>query len=136
MTVDVRLTEMETKGTERIVGWAGAIFQMPYKSVFQQLKSVPEGVLCSVVAHGSPAQFYNLSPLDWVVEINEKPIKDLESFLECVSSIPSDSFVRVRTMNYSRFSKVITMRTNTHYFGLWELNRDHNEVTGWKLKSF
>jgi hypothetical protein len=134
--MNVPLTEMETKGTERIVGWAGAVFQMPYKSVYQQLKSVPEGVLCSVVSHGSPAQFYSLSPLDWVVEINEKPVKDLDSFLECVSSIPSDSFVRVRTMNYSRFSKVITMRTNAHYFGLWELNRDDGEVTGWKLKSF
>jgi hypothetical protein len=28
---------------------------MPYKSVYQQLKTVPEAVLCSVVAHGSPA---------------------------------------------------------------------------------
>jgi hypothetical protein len=136
LNINVPLSKLETNGTDRIVGWAGAIFQMPYKAIYQQLKSVPEGVLCSVVSNGSPAQLYNLSPLDWVVEINEKPVKDLDSFLECMSAIPSDSFVRVRTMNFSRFPKVITIRTNTHYFGLWELTKQDNNVTGWNLKSY
>ncbi|KAJ3210086.1 serine protease [Entophlyctis luteolus] len=63
LTVTVPASLMEISTSERIVGWSGAVFQMPHKSVHQQLKSVPEGVLCSVVYEGSPAQMYHLHPL-------------------------------------------------------------------------
>lgn len=135
-SLSVPLSPVEVHGTERIVGWAGAIFQMPYKSIYQQLKQVPKGVLCSVVSNGSPAQLYNISPLDWITAIDEQEITDLDSFLKCVSAISSDTFVRVRTINFSRVEKVVTVRTEQHYFGLWELTRDESFTSGWKLDSF
>ena len=62
---------MDTSGTERIVGWSGAIFQMPHRAVYQQLKNVPKGVLCSVVYDGSPSQLFQLHPLSFVTEVSK-----------------------------------------------------------------
>ncbi|KAI8902963.1 hypothetical protein BC833DRAFT_571394 [Globomyces pollinis-pini] len=136
LSLKVPLSCLESTSTERVVGWAGAIFQMPHKSVFQQLQKVPNGVMCSVLSNGSPAQLYRLAPLDWVTHINEREIKDLDDFLDCVSKISTDTFVRLKTVNYSRFEKVVTIRTDSHYFGLWQLTRDNQTYSGWKLESF
>ncbi|KAJ3389620.1 serine protease [Entophlyctis sp. JEL0112] len=132
LTVTVPASLMEISTSERIVGWSGAVFQMPHKSVHQQLKSVPEGVLCSVVYEGSPAQMYHLHPLSWITEINGEKISDLDDFVAAVSKIASDTFVRVKTVNFSRFVTVIAIRTNSHYFGAWQLKRSSSD---WELET-
>ncbi|KAJ3323553.1 serine protease [Boothiomyces sp. JEL0866] len=134
--VVVDLNLMKTTGTERIVSWAGAVFQMPQIAVYQQMQNVPTGVLCSLVSSGSPAALYGISPLDWIVQINDTTITDLDSFLAVLSDIPEDTFVRIKTINYQRFENVLTLRTNTHYFGLSQLTKDVNVSFGWKLESF
>ncbi|KAJ3293734.1 serine protease [Rhizoclosmatium sp. JEL0117] len=121
LTVPASLMSIHT--SERIVGWSGAVFQMPHRAIFHQLKTVPEGVLCSVVYDGSPAQLYQLQPLSWVTEINGQKILNLDDLVEAVSKIPSDSFARVKTVNFQRFVKVLAIRVNTHYFGTWQLKR-------------
>jgi hypothetical protein len=127
---------MESSGTQRFIGWAGGIFQMPFKALYQLLAKVPVGVLCSNSPSGTPAQLYRLDPLDWIVAVNDEPVKDLDSFLKCIMAVPEGSFVRLKTESYNRTSKVVTVRTSAHYFGLWELCRDHSSDSGWKLKSF
>jgi hypothetical protein len=109
---------------------------MPHKAIFQQLKKVPSGVLCSVVYDGSPAQLYGLHPLNWISEANDEPICDLDSFLSTVSKIPTDSFVRLKLMSYNRFAKVISIRTNAHYFGSWQIQRSKESESGWSLETF
>ncbi|KAI9096060.1 trypsin-like cysteine/serine peptidase domain-containing protein [Phlyctochytrium arcticum] len=121
--VNVPLSLLESHGTDRIVGWSGAIFQMPHKAVYQQLKEVPAGVMCSVVYDGSPSQLYNLHPLTWVTEVNSRVVTSLDTFLAAVSEIPSGDFARLRIVTFNRFVKVITIRINRHYFGTWEIRR-------------
>ncbi|KAI9328060.1 hypothetical protein BDR26DRAFT_825982 [Obelidium mucronatum] len=135
LTVPSSLMRIHT--SERIVGWSGAIFQMPHKAVFQQLKNVPEGVLCSVVYEGSPAQMYHLNPLSWVTEINGQKIVNLDDLVDAVSKIPSDTFARIKTVNFQRFVKVIAIRTNSHYYGTWQLHRSKNVDSGgeWVLET-
>ncbi|KAI8836500.1 hypothetical protein BJ741DRAFT_605727 [Chytriomyces cf. hyalinus JEL632] len=123
---------MEINTSERIVGWSGAVFQMPHKAVYQQLKAVPEGVLCSVVYEGSPAQMYQLHPLSFVTEINGQKIVNLDDFVAAVSKIASDSFARIKTVNFQRFVRVIAIRTNSHYFGTWQIRR---ETGDWVLET-
>ncbi|KAJ3408213.1 serine protease, partial [Chytridiales sp. JEL 0842] len=123
INVKVPQSIMETCGTERLVGWAGAIFQMPHKGVFQTLKTVPPGILCAVVYNGSPAQLYNLHPTNFVTEINGVPVTTLDEFITIVSAIPSGTFARIKMVNFTRFVKVIALRTNNHYFPTWELRR-------------
>ncbi|KAI8622830.1 hypothetical protein BC830DRAFT_1162701 [Chytriomyces sp. MP71] len=130
--IKVPASLMEINTSERIVGWSGAVFQMPHKAVYQQLKNVPEGVLCSVVYEGSPAQMYALHPLSWVTEINGEKIVNLDDLVAAVSKIPTDTFARIKTINFQRFVRVIAIRTNSHYFGTWQIKR---EVGEWVLET-
>ncbi|KAL2914404.1 hypothetical protein HK105_205971 [Polyrhizophydium stewartii] len=136
LNIVVPLSTMQTSGTERLVGWSGAIFQMPHKAVYQQLKEVPPGVLCTVVYDGSPSQLYGLHPLTWVTEVNGVPIQNLDDFLDAVSQVPADTFVRLRTVTSLRFVKVIALRPNPHYFGLWQIQRDESKPSTWSLRAF
>jgi pro-apoptotic serine protease NMA111 len=95
-----------------------------------------------VVYDGSPAQLYGLHPLNWITEANDVPITDLDSFLSTVSKIPTDSFVRLKLMSYNRFAKVISIRTNAHYFGSWQsistsniVQRNVTAKSGWSLET-
>ncbi|KAJ3026655.1 UNVERIFIED_CONTAM: serine protease [Siphonaria sp. JEL0065] len=132
LELSVPASLMSIHTSERIVGWSGAVFQMAHKAVYQQLKNVPEGVLCSVVYEGSPAQMYHLNPLSWVTEINGQKILNLDDLVAAVSKIPSETFARIKTVNFQRFVKVIAIRTNAHYFGTWQLKRSGSD---WKLET-
>ncbi|KAJ3217487.1 serine protease [Dinochytrium kinnereticum] len=121
MTVTVPQSTLETSGTTRLVGWSGAVFQMPPKAVYQQLKTIPKGVYCSVVYDGSPSQLYHLQPISWVTEVNGQAVENLDDFLKAVRAIPTDSYARIRTVNFNRFVRVIAIRTDSHYFGTWEI---------------
>lgn len=57
-------------------------------------------------------------------QVNGSPIDSLDTFLEAVSSIPSGAFARLRTVTFNRFVRVITIRTNSHYFGTWEIRKE------------
>lgn len=126
LKIEVPQSLMSTGGSERTVGWAGALFQMSNKSMMQQMKQVPSGIVCCSASNGSPAQLYGLSAWSWVQEANDIPINDLDDFLQIVSNLPTDSFVRLKLMGYSRKVKVVTIRTNSHYFGSWQLLKDVN----------
>ncbi|KAJ8325914.1 hypothetical protein O5D80_005558 [Batrachochytrium dendrobatidis] len=136
MHVNTPLSTMLVSGTERVVGWAGAIFQMPHKAVYQQLNHVPSGVLCSVVYDGSPSQLYALHPLTWVTEVNGIPTPNLDEFLVQIMKVKKDTFVRLSTVSSTRFVKVIALRPNDHYFGMWEIVRDTSVASTWRLSSF
>eukprot|EP00842_Homolaphlyctis_polyrhiza_P002799 jgi/Hompol1/351/HPOL_002476-RA len=136
MDVLVPLSAMSTVGTERIVGWAGAVFHMPHKAVYQHFKDVPPGVLCAAVSLGSPSLLYGLSPLSFITEINGVTINDLDGFLNAVAKVSPDTFVRVRTMMpLTRKVRVIAIRPNTHYFSTWQIQRNPESPLGWKLES-
>lgn len=76
---------------------------------------------------GSPAQLDGLHPLTWITKINDIPITDLDSFLKIVSKIPSDTFARLNVVAHNRFVRVISIRNNSHYFGLWQIKRIKTE---------
>ncbi|KAJ1340528.1 hypothetical protein BSLG_004622 [Batrachochytrium salamandrivorans] len=135
-TLSVPLSLMQVSGTEHVIGWAGAVFQMPHKAVYQQLSKVPRGVLCSVVYDGSPSQLYALHPLTWVTEVNGVPVPDLDAFLVQISLVKADTFVRLSTVSSTRFHKVIALRPNNHYFGMWQIRRDMSCPSSWQLSSF
>ncbi|KAJ3289473.1 serine protease [Borealophlyctis nickersoniae] len=124
MVLKIPTSIFEHTGTERVV--------VPHKAVFQQMKNVPKGTY--VVYDGSPSQLYALHPLTWVTEVNGQPTETLDAFLNAVSSIPSDVFVRLKTVNFTRFVKVTTIRTNRHYFGTWEIVKDENHAGSRAMK--
>ncbi|KAG0217061.1 serine protease [Mortierella sp. NVP41] len=69
--------------TNRILAWAGALIQMPYKAVLEQVSNVPQGVYVSCTLYGSPASTA-LRPGVWITEIDGIPVADLDEFLDAV----------------------------------------------------
>lgn len=120
--IKIATSELSPTGTTRIIGWAGALFQMPHRQIYSQLKKVPKGVYCAVVFSGSPAELYGLRSMTWVTEIAGKPITDLDSMLEAVRAVQDETFVLVKMyLAFSRHTKVISIRNNGHYYSTWEI---------------
>ncbi|KAF9580638.1 hypothetical protein BGW38_002631 [Lunasporangiospora selenospora] len=69
--------------TNRIIAWAGALIQMPYKAVLEQVSNVPAGVYVSCTLYGSPASTA-LRPGVWITEVDGIPVADLDEFLDAV----------------------------------------------------
>lgn len=69
--------------TNRILAWAGALIQMPYKAVLEQVSNVPQGVYVSCTLYGSPASTA-LRPGVWITEIDGIAVSDLDEFLDAV----------------------------------------------------
>ncbi|KAI8369306.1 trypsin-like cysteine/serine peptidase domain-containing protein [Radiomyces spectabilis] len=81
--VEVPTSQYSSYETKRVIGWQGALIQRPYKSVLEQVRNAPTGVYVSCTLYGSPASNV-LRPGVWIVEVQGKPVKDLDSFLEVV----------------------------------------------------
>ncbi|KAI7823553.1 trypsin-like cysteine/serine peptidase domain-containing protein [Gamsiella multidivaricata] len=69
--------------TNRIIQWAGALIQMPYKAVLEQVSNVPTGVYVSCTLYGSPASTA-LRPGVWITEVDGIPVANLDEFLDAV----------------------------------------------------
>ena len=96
LTVDVPMSEFSGYETTRVVGWQGALIQRPYKAVLEQVRNVPAGVYVSCTLYGSPASNV-LRPGVWIVEVQGKPVKDLDMFLQVVHEHEKDMSRRRRS---------------------------------------
>jgi S1-C subfamily serine protease len=83
LDVTVPMSQFSSYETTRVIGWQGALIQQPYKSVLEQVRNVPVGVYVSCTLYGSPAS-NSLRPGVWIVEVQGKPVADLDSFLKVV----------------------------------------------------
>ena len=116
--------------------------QEPYKAALEQVRRVPSGVYVSNTLHGSPA-FLSLERGVWIVEIQERKVTDLDSFLkairvrekeikEKVDDEDDDGYVRIKVINDNDVTDVVTMKLDSHYWGTWHLVEDKGSITEWK----
>ncbi|KAJ3078127.1 serine protease [Quaeritorhiza haematococci] len=84
--VDIRVPTKLLDGTPRVdvVHWAGAIFQMPHRTLSFHVKKLPLGVYVSLLYSGSPAQRDGMSACWFVVEVDGKRTSTLEELLDVV----------------------------------------------------
>ncbi|KAL1915309.1 uncharacterized protein VTP21DRAFT_6767 [Calcarisporiella thermophila] len=144
--------------TKRIIGWQGALLQMPYKAVLENIREAPKGVYVSCTLYGSPASVA-LRPGVWITEIGGRKVEDLDSFLEAVGERPSrprleedgakashdgevegdgveDGYIRIKTIARNETVKVIAMKLDDKgYWDAWQLVVDDAAVSGWKCIS-
>ncbi|KAI7905976.1 trypsin-like cysteine/serine peptidase domain-containing protein [Cokeromyces recurvatus] len=94
--VKVPMSEFSGYETTRVIGWQGALIQRPYKAVLEQVRNVPAGVYVSCTLYGSPASNV-LRPGVWIVEVQGKPVKDLDQFLNVVHEYETEMTRRRRS---------------------------------------
>ena len=142
MDVKVATTSYGGKETTRIIGWSGALVQAPYRAVLEQVRNAPEGVYVTYTLRGSPA-YSSLARGIWIVEIQERKVNDLDSFLKAIrehekemkekSDKDNDGYIRIKVINSNDVTDVVTMKLDPHYWGTWRLVEDKDATSGWKF---
>jgi len=118
----VSIVLLAGKGTPKLVCWAGAILQDTHRPV-AQLGFLHEGVYCSRWYFGSPAHKYALRAAHWIVEVNGKPTPNLDTFLNVVSTVDPNEFVRLKIRGLQDRLSVTTLKLDLHYWPTWSLNK-------------
>lgn len=116
----------------RVVEWAGATLQAPYRAMEAQRGIAPEGVYVAYYQFGSPASHYGLVPGHRIVEVDGKPVANLDAFLRQVSGRPDRSSLRIKMLDWNDAPQVITLKLDRHYWPAYELDRT---AQGWQRVS-
>ncbi|KAI3894859.1 hypothetical protein MKW92_006492 [Papaver armeniacum] len=113
-------------GVTRLLSWCGYLVLEPPRAIHALA-----GVLVPGLCKGSPADRYGLpyrKTRKCIVEVNEKPTPDLDSFLQVVKELEHEDFVCVRAVNLKGDQEEFTIEVDDHYWPLWELS--FNPSTG------
>jgi pro-apoptotic serine protease NMA111 len=131
-TVQVHTATLYGHELDRVVEWAGATLQAPYRDMGAQRGIGPEGVYVAYFEYGSPASHYRLIPGRRIVEVDGVPTPNLDAFLREVSGRPDRSSLRIKTLGWNDAPDVITLKLDRHYWPAYELRRT---ADGWERDS-
>ncbi|MEL6869230.1 MAG: trypsin-like peptidase domain-containing protein [Pseudomonadota bacterium] len=112
----IRSEQLDGRSASRVVQWAGALLQEPYREMARQRGIVPNGVYVAYFSYGSPATRYGLWAGRRIVEVNGQMTPNLDRFLEVVRDLPDRSSVRLTTLDWNNAPQVITLKLDQHYW--------------------
>ncbi len=121
--LEVETTPLQGEGIERLVYWAGALLQKPHRAMAAQRGVAPEGVYVAYFAYGSPATRYGLWAGRRIVQVDDTPTPDLDSFVAAVADRKHRDAVRLKTYTWNNVLEVITLKLDNYYFPAYELQR-------------
>ncbi len=121
--LEVETTPLQGEGIERLVYWAGALLQKPHRAMAAQRGVAPEGVYLAYFAYGSPATRYGLWAGRRIVQVDDTPTPDLDSFVAAVADRKHRDAVRLKTYTWNNVLEVITLKLDNYYFPAYELQR-------------
>ena len=127
--IEIETAALDGGGIDRAVSWAGALIQDPHRPMAAQRGIDPYGVYVAFYSYGSPATRYGLWAGRRVIEVDETPTPDLETFIEVVSAKQDRESVRLKTVTWNDVVEVITLKLDNQYWPAYELRRTDN---GWR----
>jgi len=116
---------------DRLLLWAGAVLHAPHRAMAAQRGIPPDGVFVAYFAYGSPATRYKLFAGRRIVEVDGRPIADLDAFIAAVRGRADRSSVRLKTISWNGSTEVITLKLDEHYWPAYELVRSRG---GWQRR--
>ena len=119
-------------GVNRVVLWAGATLETPYRALSSQRGIAPEGVFVSSFIYGSPATRYGLWSGRRIVAVDDQSTLDLDSFLAAVRGREDRTSLRLKTLTWNNAVEVITLKLDNKYWPTYELTRT---ASGWQRQS-
>ena len=129
LEIPVATAALDGKGITRAISWAGALIQDPHRAMAAQRGVSTDGVYVAYFSYGSPATRYGLWAGRRVVEVNETPTPDLQSFIDAVKDIGHRESVRLKTKTWNGTADVITLKLDTQYWPAYEIRRTDD---GWR----
>jgi len=125
----VRTAALSGTDLSRLVEWAGATLQNPYRAMSAQRGIANNGVYVAYYQFGSPASHYGLVPGHRIVEVDGQPTPDLDAFLRQVQGRADLSSLRIKLLDWNGAPQVITLKLDRHYWPAYELRRSD---AGWE----
>jgi len=126
--VDVETSALDGRGIDHAVSWAGALLQDPHRPMAAQRGIEPYGVYVAFFSYGSPATRYGLWAGRRVIEIDETPTPDLDTFVDVIANKKDHESIRVKTVTWNGAVEVITLKLDNQYWPAYEIRRTEN---GW-----
>jgi S1-C subfamily serine protease len=127
--LQVGTAALNGRDVDRLVFWAGAMLQIPYRTLAQQRDTPTEGVFVAYFAYGTPASRYQLWAGRRIVEVDGQATPDLDAFIRAVQNREDHSSVRLRTVTLNGATEVITLKLDLRYWPAYELTRTEQ---GWE----
>ena len=115
LEIKTETTVLDGRGIDRAVSWAGALLQDPHRAMAAQRGVDQKGVYVAFFSYGSPATRYGLWAGRRVVEVDETPTPDLQTFVETVSGKQDKTSVRLKTVTWNGAVEVITLKLDNQY---------------------
>ena len=119
--LDVATVALNGAGVRRVVMWAGALLQAPYRDMAAQRGVEPTGVYVSYFAFGSPASRYGLYAGRRITQVDGVTIADLDQFLEVVGTKRDREAVRLTTVTWNNQLEVLTLKLDDTYWPAWDI---------------
>lgn len=132
VSVDVETVLLGGRGMDDVVSWAGVLIHEPHLDVFTQRTVEGDGVYVVWRWYGTPASRYHLSPTRRIVEVDDVPTPDLETFLNVVAEHVDQQAVRISTLDLHNQPSVTTLRLDLQYFPTFRLQLGDD---GWVRES-
>lgn len=129
VSVSVPTMTLSTRGTERVVGWAGALLQETPEWVAIQRGIVPTGVYVSWYWYGTPAAKHGLRGTRRITAVNGVAVDSLDSFLAAVEGLGDRDAVQLTTRRLDGREQVLTVRQDLQYWPTFEVVRAEE---GWR----
>lgn len=129
LDVAVPTEQVDGGGIDRIVGWAGAILQMPYRELLSQRALTEPGLYVTWTWPGSPASHYGLGANLRLIELEGEAITDIDSFLTILPKIADSESVRMKVLTLNNRELALTLKPDAHYWPTYELVQTEE---GWK----
>jgi S1-C subfamily serine protease len=129
--IEIETAVLDGRGIDRAVSWAGALLQDPHGAMAAQRGIEPEGVYVAFFSYGSPATRYGLWAGRRVVEVDETPTPDLQSFVDTVAGKKDQSSLRLKTVTWNGAVEVITLKLDNQYWPAYEIRRTNE---GWERR--
>ncbi|OBA23577.1 Pro-apoptotic serine protease NMA111 [Metschnikowia bicuspidata var. bicuspidata NRRL YB-4993] len=124
MDIVVPTVETDSINTSRILFWCGALLHEPHHGVRQLMENIPSRVYVSRKSSGGPMAQYGILTSVFITHVNDVETEDLETFARVTSSIPDNTYVKLRLVSYDHVPGAVSMKTNYHYFPTQELRVD------------
>jgi C-terminal processing protease CtpA/Prc len=132
MDLTVETAELDMRGVNRAVSWAGALLQDPHRAMAAQRGIAPDGVYVAFFNYGSPATRYGLWAGRRIVEVDETPTPNLQAFVDVVAGKKDRASLRLKTVTWNGAVEVITLKLDNQYWPAYEIRRTKD---GWLRSS-
>ena len=127
--VDVSTVQLDGKGIQHMVLWAGALLQNPYREMALQRGINPEGVYVAFYNYGSPATRYGLWAGRRIMEVDGIKTPNLEEFVTVAREKHDQKSLRLTTVTMNGSIEVITLKLDNRYWPTYEIKKTTH---GWQ----